>query len=112
MWDFAYLGVPDENTRKRIITQSKVSSWGGLYCFDLSMKDPDTNHYLNQNTVEDVLKDIQYMTRFNGEDVFQYDEANGKINIKDLWSLGIHENLASMLGFKVDKKNSPTSQFQ
>ena len=52
------------------------------------------------------------MTRFNGEDVFQYDEANGKINIKDLWSLGIHENLASMLGFKVDKKNSPTSQFQ
>ena len=73
------------------------------------MKDPDTNHYLNLNTVEDVLKDIQYMTRFNGENIFQYDEASGKINIKDLWSLVIRENLASMLGFKVDKKQSNIS---
>ena len=92
--------MPNENTKKRIIAESN----GGLYCFNLSMKDPDTDRYLSLNTVEDVLKDIQRMTRFNGEDIFQYDQVSGKINIKDLWSLLIHENLASMLGFKVDKK--------
>ena len=97
--------MPDENTRKRIIAESNVSSWGGNYCFDLSMKDPDTNRHLSLNTVEDVLKDIQRMTRFNGEDIFQYDEVTGKIDIKDLWSLVIHKNLASMLGFKVDDKS-------
>ena len=104
VWVFAYLKVPDENTRKRIIAESNVSSWGGNYCFDLSMKDPDTNRYLSLNTVEDVLKNIQRMTRFNGEDIFQYDKVTGKIDIKDLWTLVIHKNLASMLGFKVDKK--------
>ena len=104
VWVFAYLEKPDENTRKRIIAESNVSSWGGNYCFDLSMKDPDTDRYLSLNTVEDVLKDIQRMTRFNGEDIFQYDEVTGKIDIKDLWTLVIHKNLASMLGFKVDEK--------
>ena len=77
------------------------------------MEDPGTNHYLNLNTVEDVivLKDIQHMTRFNGEGIFQYDTASGKITIKDLCTLMIHKNLASMLGFKIDKKNGLTSQF-
>ena len=104
VWMFAYLEKPDENTRKRIIAESNVSSWGGNYCFDLSMKDPDTDRYLSLNTVEDVLKDIQRMTRFNGEDIFQYDEVTGRIDIKDLWTLIIHKNLAAMLGFKVDDK--------